>query len=1419
MAKRKSKSARSRKSKERQANTVTSLPRRASDSTPDLEQISGYLQAAKEMAKQGDLPGAKAKLALVLEADPALVPALEFAAWVHMASKEYVAARVHLQRLTEINPSNPKYYNDLAASLLMGGDPAGAVSALRQALRLEPENVLYLGNLGKALAMIKQYEEAQKHLAKAVQLCQDDKRQALMEALQMCREAMFEAVANGELSGETVADEQLMSNDLMEVLPNSKVNPSPSKNLPPSSKAEEKTPSKPEPTPAAMEPVTERAEAPKMLPKQAELGKAPRTLNILFVQESPCIRNYKMAVALRARGHQVSLAYTTARLSQMYPGLDDGVYNQCIQIGHNRQLWDLCGDYDVVHCHNEPDMLTVVALGGKTPVVHDTHDLISLRQPGDKNIEFFEGLANRAAQGRVYTTPYQRETAAALHGVAGPGLVLYNYVSQGDLPSHYLSKLSEKDGQTHVVYEGGIGGNTHRDFKELFWELAEQGLRLHIYPNRLTPELQALFQGRPNIHLHEPVSPHNIIGEMSQYDIGIIPFNLVKGNRRFLDTTIANKLFEYLAAGLPVIASPLKSYVDYFARNPVGFTFDSAQQVMELLPQLGRMSREIDFGQHIFTYEGQIEKLESFYYGLLDQLAQARPGAPPEVRPQPARPEDPPSAEPLSRLLAWLEQNGWEGWDPYDLQDYLIQQAKAGRPCPPQEQQALLEEDMRSPLELRRRLGFKKRIIPKGLGLLAAAHTRLYKAGHGEEHLQEAKRLAQWLLANPSKGYKNLCWGYPFDWQSVIFIPKDTPSVVVSTAAGEGLWELFSATRDRKYLDACRSICRFITQDLRIDDLGANGVCFSYTPIDDYHVHNANLLAAEFLARVGKECEEKEWLELAERAARYAVSEQNPDGSIFYWGQVQDHYAPRKLDIYHSGFEIRCLHKLAGLLESDELKRAYQAYLKFFLANYLLSDGTPKLTPQRPYPVNIHGAAEAVLLLAALSPQHPELLELAERSLAWTVRHMQHREGWFVHLWAPQGRVEIPHLRWGQAWMLRALAEMETAKRIASGKWGYRSQGDPGPGRKAKAALAGDLDEQLAMIQALAQDYQQVGGGRVPAHVVQMLAQLIPGGENQDNLGRAAQALASPQSWDDLKQDLMEPVTEEAQLSNPDSETEPAGLPADHVLDIEQVQISMPDTQGAAYGSRDWAERLFKGAKGDPWGHDWRASQQVRYQKALELLSRHVKPQEVARLLDVGCALGHFTKMLKGMFKSATVTGVDISPEAVAKCAHLHPEVEFREASLPSLQGLAPGEFDLVSALEVIFYVAPEQIQAAFARLRELMKPGAWLLISCYMYRPPFRTPQEFQSALERHFKVVDMELRHHGVYSQFEGMIRNSLEQTANIAQHVGANASQAAERFIRGGVNLLGDIDLLEFLNGYGKNSQGEESLSHAIVLAKKL
>ncbi|MCP4265269.1 MAG: methyltransferase domain-containing protein [Candidatus Brocadiaceae bacterium] len=1123
-------------------------------------------------------------------------------------------------------------------------------------------------------------------------------------------------------------------------------------------------------------------------------------LNILFVQEAPCIRNYKMATALRSRGHNVSLAYTKALLSQVYKGLNDNVYNECIKLNNYRQLWDISNNYDIVHCHNEPDELTVSALVGETPVVHDTHDLISLRANGDKNLSYFEGIANRGANGRIYSTPFQLEEAKKLYGINGSSIVYYNYASKNDLPLTFLQKLSDQDGQVHIVYEGGIGGNEHRDFSTLFKALSDNGIHIHIYPTFYNQDIANDFSLHNNIHYYHPLSPKQIIENMTQYDFGIIPFNLEKGNKRFLDSTIANKLFEYLAAGLPVITSPLKTYIDFFQKNPVGITYNTTQDIIDNIPKLKKIASRTDFSKYIFTYEGEIERLEEFYYKVLD--IQDEKTTTQEIT-ESAQDHIQNSCD---RLITWITNNGWDGYDPYDIQDYFIQKNKAGTPVAPKLQERILENANTDPINAREVLGIKKKRNAKALGLLTSAWVRLYKVTNDKKYLYEAEEISDWLLNNPSKGYNNLCWGYPFDWQSVIFIPIDTPSAVVTTTVGDGLWQLYTVTRNNKYLKACESICRFITEDLKMDDMNNNGICFSYTPIDEYHVHNANLFCGEFLARIGKEVENAKWIRLAERTADYAISEQNDNGSIYYWGRIQNNYAPDKLDHYHSGFEIRCLFNISQHTQQENIKHACLKYLKFYLINYFLTDGTPKISPDSPYPVNIHGAAESILLLSTLSREYENLFPLAQRSLHWTIANMQNPEGWFGYLWTPKQRVDAPFLRWGQAWMLRAFAEYQVAEKTISGEWGYYSRLNSNPGRKAKLTSSASHDDELEELRQLALSYSKMDNGKVPIHVIDMITDKMNMDISPEKKKKfALDSINDPVKWKKNVVGSVEPQQPDAASGNKEYTPE------------ANCQIMMPETKDLQYGSKEWAESLFRNSENDPWGHDWRASQKVRHQSALDLIKKHVSTGKIKNILDIGCALGSFTKILKEYFSNGDILGVDIADEAILKCRKKFDNISFESSSLPELE-LSRRGFDLVSALEVIYYVEEDMIEKSLQRIHDMLVKGGYVLISTYLNKPPFVTSDNFKNSLSKYFTIVDESIRYHGLYSQCETLVRQSMDAIQRLTQIAESGPRLAINEYIESGVKLLGNKELLHNLNEYSRRNMGSKAISHSIILAVK-
>lgn len=378
----------------------------------------------------------------------------------------------------------------------------------------------------------------------------------------------------------------------------------------------------------------------------------------------------------------------------------------------------------------------------------------------------------------------------------------------------------------------------------------------------------------------------------------------------------------------------------------------------------------------------------------------------------------------VRRLDHWLQDNGWAGYDPYDLPGMPILLAPETRTRRWLKRQASRMESC-FPVVPRRLLRVPKAINAKAMGLFAEGYRQLFETTGHAPFLHRAQEALSWLEANPSPGYAGPCWGYPFDWQSRVLIPRGTPSSVVTATVGRAFWGFYRMTGERRYLDTCLGICEFFLKDLHIDDLDDGRICFSYTPVDRFHVHNANLFVADFLARIGRETGRSELLETGLRATAYALSEQNSDGSLFYWGRDQN--PADRMDHYHSGFEIRCLHGIWKSTGDPDVRQALEAYYAFYKERLFDRSGIPKMTPTSLYPINIHSCAEAILCHSTLFRDFPEARDYLERSIPWILDHMQHPKGWFIYMIRRlkvglEWKLAIPYIRWGQAWMLNAMA-------------------------------------------------------------------------------------------------------------------------------------------------------------------------------------------------------------------------------------------------------------------------------------------------------------------------------------------------------------------------------------------------------------
>jgi hypothetical protein len=411
------------------------------------------------------------------------------------------------------------------------------------------------------------------------------------------------------------------------------------------------------------------------------------------------------------------------------------------------------------------------------------------------------------------------------------------------------------------------------------------------------------------------------------------------------------------------------------------------------------------------------------------------------------------AASALQQLDAWIEKERFLGWDPHDALNSPLLQGIAGRNR--LIGMALVQSLRHNPVNLRPLLGVQKGYNPKAMGLFLSSYAQKFLDARDERHLERVRFFSDWLVKQAVRGYAGLCWGYNFDWPNRgFFAPAGTPTIV-NTAfialsfldaepALECLAELpqpeiregaearpeNAPWRRADAVRVARSACDFILRDLQVLRPSSGEICFSYTPLDRRFVHNANLMGACLLAAVHARTGENHLGELARAAARFTVRKQEGDGSWPYGIGKRD----RWVDHFHTGFVLVALKRISRYLQTAEFDAVTRRGYQFWKERMFLPGPVPKYYPHRTYPIDIHCVAQAILTLLEFSDADAEARDHADRVCRWAIENLQDPQGFFHFQIRRWYRIRTPYMRWGQAWMQRALTEMVHGGRVSDSR-------------------------------------------------------------------------------------------------------------------------------------------------------------------------------------------------------------------------------------------------------------------------------------------------------------------------------------------------------------------------------------------------
>jgi hypothetical protein len=385
------------------------------------------------------------------------------------------------------------------------------------------------------------------------------------------------------------------------------------------------------------------------------------------------------------------------------------------------------------------------------------------------------------------------------------------------------------------------------------------------------------------------------------------------------------------------------------------------------------------------------------------------------MRPEVAAPD---VAAGISRLNGWLEAHHYAGYDPFDGLNAWVRPLAVT----PLARQVLQQGVRRLPFNVRPALGVRPAASTKGAGYIARAHLKLYRLTGDLDHLAVAEGCLAWLLDVASPGYSGLCWGNHFDYQSrVFYLPEGEPTVVWTALIGHVFLDAWEVTGQERYLEAARSVVRFILRDLERRPAG-EGLCVSYIPSAFRDVHNANILAAAMLARTAAVVGDEQAREVAAGAVAYTAGCQREDGSWWYGEADNLHW----VDNFHTGYVLDSLWWYMTSAGEQGYRAAFDRGADFFAGHFFLDDGTPRYYWDRTYPVDIQCCSQAIetLTLLAADRRDAELLALARGVAAWTLANMQDADGHFYFQRRSRIVNRTPMLHWGQATMLHALAAL-----------------------------------------------------------------------------------------------------------------------------------------------------------------------------------------------------------------------------------------------------------------------------------------------------------------------------------------------------------------------------------------------------------
>ena len=244
--------------------------------------------------------------------------------------------------------------------------------------------------------------------------------------------------------------------------------------------------------------------------------------------------------------------------------------------------------YGIIHVNNVPDFLVFMALIPRlfgARIILDIHDVLPefyCKKFGKKMdsglarlLLLVERLSIRFSHHVIAANDIWREKLIVRNGLdPSRCTTLLNYPVKRFFEGR--KAVSREDG-FHLVYPGTLSHQHGVDILVRAMGIVQRenkNIHLDLYPlanvseiRRQLEELILQLKVRDIVHFHETVLPENLGSILAKADVGVVP----KRGGGFTEEAFSSKIFEYMAAGIPVIASRTRIDTYYFDDSLIKF--------------------------------------------------------------------------------------------------------------------------------------------------------------------------------------------------------------------------------------------------------------------------------------------------------------------------------------------------------------------------------------------------------------------------------------------------------------------------------------------------------------------------------------------------------------------------------------------------------------------------------------------------------------------------------------------------------------------------------------------------------------------------------------------------------------------------------------------------------------------------------